>query len=117
MRVIAWAKSRRFTFTSITLVGASLACVVAASFHAFERELGRTLSDALFPFVSTAAMVRHSHRLANLLMSVAVLLALAGLAAGIVAVRRKEPVVRSFAFAIVLLHMVGRLWSWIGELT
>jgi hypothetical protein len=118
-RFILWTKSRRFTFASIGLVGAAVSFAFAAFWHAFERELSQSFD--LFPlFLGPSASPAHglpADRTEVLLLSAAVLLAGAALTTGVIAFRRKEPVLRSFVVTAILLWVAWRLWFWFAEWT
>jgi hypothetical protein len=117
VRLMLWTKSRRFTIASIALAGASVSFALAAFGHGFERELSR--SFAFFPLGPSGSPVHfhHADRTEVLLMSVAVLLAGAALTTGVAAIRRKEPVLRSFVVTAMLLWVVWHLWFWFAEWT
>jgi hypothetical protein len=116
VRLILWTKSRRFTFTSIALIVASASFAIAAFGHGLERELSR--SFAFFPLSrSSGSPVHHADRTEVLLWWAAILFAGAALTTGIVAIRRKEPVLRSFVVTVMLLLVVWRLWFWFTEWT
>ncbi len=117
VKLILWTKSRRFTFASIALVVASVSFAYAAVGHGLETELGRAFSRALFPFSPSVSPVHHADRTEVLLWWVAILLAGAALTTGIVAIRRKEPVLRSFVVTAMLLWVVWHLWFWFTEWT
>jgi ammonia channel protein AmtB len=117
VRLMLWTKSRRFTFTSNALVVASASFALAAFRHGFERELRRAIDEALFPWFPFGSPVHHADRTEVLLWWAAILFAGAALTTGIVAIRRKEPVLRSFFVTVMLLWVVWRLWFWFAEWT
>ncbi len=116
VRIMLWTKSRRFTFTSMALVVASASFALAAFRHGLERELSR--SFAFFPLSRpSGSPVHHADRTEVLLWWAAMLFAGAALTTGVVAIRRKEPVLRSFVVTVMLLWVVWRLWFWSAEWT
>jgi hypothetical protein len=116
VKLILWTKSRRFTFASIALVVASVSFASAAFGHGLERELSRFF--AFFPLSRpSVSPVHHADRTEVLLWWVAILLAGAALTTGVFAIRRKEPVLRSFVVTAMLLWIVWHLWFWFTEWT
>jgi hypothetical protein len=103
----------RFTLTSIAAVIASLILAQAAFYHGLQRGLRESIREALsFGLGRTAPQpIDHTE---FLLVSVAILLAAAGLISVIIAIRSKEPVLRFLPFAAMLLSVVC-FWSWIAE--
>jgi hypothetical protein len=103
----------RFTLTSIAAVSASLILARAAFYHGLERGLHESIGEALsFGLGRTAPQpIDHTE---FVLVSVAILLAAAGLISLIIAIRSKEPVLRFLPFAAMLLSVVC-FWPWIAE--
>jgi hypothetical protein len=109
--LMLWTKSRRFTFISIAAVIASVVLALAAFHHSLHRGIDEAIGQALFfPLGFRGAPVQRVDHIELLLVSVAVLLAGAGLTMGIVAIRRKEPVLRSLLFATMFLWIWWMLW-------
>ena len=112
MRMVIWINSRRLTFTSIGLVAVSVSLACAALIHNIARGINAAIGHKLMPWGSRGAPVQYADSTETLLYSLAALLAVGALTTGAFAIRRKEPLLRSLAFVMILLWVVWYLWSW-----